>query len=82
MNLAHTGLGYEYFRCRARGDDSTVYVHQLVAILAGEDPAEVFDENVDVHHRNTVPWDNRPENVELRDAREHRCDHIGQEAVA
>jgi hypothetical protein len=74
--LAHTSLGYEYARCRAGGDDSTVYVHQLVAILAGADPREVFDPDVDVHHRNSVPWDNRPENVELRGSREHRTGHL------
>lgn len=83
MNLAHTALGYEYFRCRAGDDDSTVYVHQLVAILDGEEPAAVFAPHHDVHHRNHVPWDNRPGNVELDDSRDHRVSHLdGREPEA
>jgi hypothetical protein len=81
MKIAQTSLGYEYFRCRAGGDDSTVYVHQLAAILGGADPRDVFDPDVDVHHETKVPWDNRPDALELRDAREHRESHL-QGAVA
>lgn len=76
MNLAHTSLGYEYFRCRRGDDDSTVYVHQLVALLDDVDPSIVFAPDHDVHHVNHVPWDNRPSNLELRDAIEHRTEHL------
>jgi len=72
----HTGLGYEYVRCRCHGDDSTVYVHQLVAILAGESPDDVFSEGYDVHHANHIPWDNRPENVVLEESEQHRIGHL------
>lgn len=76
MNLQHTGLGYEYFRCRAGSDDSTVYVHQLLAIAAGADPVRVFDPDHDVHHESTIPWDNRPGNLTVEDARDHRVSHL------
>lgn len=49
--LYSTAPGYKYFRCRANGDDSTVYVHQLCAIAGGADPHDVFSDSFDVHHR-------------------------------
>ena len=75
MKICYTGLGYEYVRCRAAGSDDTVYIHQLVALL-DEDPAEVFSPDVDVHHCNHLPWDNRPANLRLKDARDHRVGHL------
>ena len=71
-----TGLGYEYVRDRANGDDATVYVHQLVVITAGADPRRVFSPDVDVHHQNHVPWDNRPGNLVLEEANPHRSAHL------
>jgi len=82
VNLHHTGLGYEYVRDRAGGEDVTVYVHQLVAILGGADPEDVFDEDVDVHHRNHIPWDNRSANLDLEDSRDHRCAHLQDREVS
>lgn len=76
ISLAQTGLGYEYLRDRAAGEDETVYVHQLVLVAAGADPSEVFAPGVDVHHRNHIPWDNRPSNLALEDHREHRRAHL------
>jgi hypothetical protein len=71
-----TGLGYEYVRDRAGGDDETVYVHQLVAITAGVDPRRVFSTRFDVHHSNQIPWDNRPGNLELEERGAHRRSHL------
>ncbi|WP_336359067.1 hypothetical protein [Haloarcula sp. CGMCC 1.6347] len=83
MNLTHTGLGYEYFRDRAGGEDVTVYVHQLVALLHDDiSPAQVFAPDHDVHHVNHIPWHNTPDNVELREAREHRVGHLTGEVTA
>lgn len=80
MNIHHTGLGYEYVRDRAGGDDVTVYLHQLVALLHDDiTPSQVFAPDHDVHHRNCIPWDNRPDNVELRESREHRLSHLAGE---
>lgn len=75
VTVHQTGLGYEYVRCRVGDDDSTVYIHQLVACLEN-DPCEVFGDEFDVHHCNHVPWDNRPENVALEKAYDHRCAHL------
>lgn len=61
--IASTTEGYEYFRCRANGDDSTVYLHQLDAIAAGADPYDVFHPAFDVHHKFSIPWLNYPKNV-------------------
>lgn len=75
----HRILGYEYARCRAGEDDATVYVHQLVAIREGIlSPSQAFSGGAwHVHHRNGIPWDNRPENLEAarpdhHDGRDHR----------
>lgn len=76
VSLQMTGLGYEYVRDRAGGDDETVYVHQLVAITAGADPSRVFSPEVDVHHANHIPWDNRPGNLELKESGPHRRSHL------
>lgn len=51
-------------------------VHQLVAIADGAEPAEVFSEGeYQCHHRTGVPWDNRAENIELLDGRNHQRAH-------
>ena len=75
MNICYTGLGYEYVRCRAGETDDTVYIHQLVALL-DEDPADVFAPETDVHHQNHIPWDNRSDNLQLEDSRQHRVGHL------
>ena len=54
LSINETGLGYQYFRCRSRGDDSTVYLHQLAACLA-YDPHDVFDPSTDLHHVLCIP---------------------------
>lgn len=53
-----------------------VYVHQLIAIAEGAAPAELFGGGSVVHHRNSIPWDNRPENLEVFDDQgEHMREH-------
>lgn len=71
-----TAQGYVYYRCRAGGDDSTVYEHQLVSILGGSDPYDVFSEDYDVHHVDHCRVHNLPENLELVDRDEHREQHL------
>jgi len=51
-NISQTGLGYSYVRCQRGDDDATVYIHQLCAIAAGEDPHDVFSDAYDVHHKS------------------------------
>jgi len=49
----------------------------LVAIANGEDPAEIFSSEWNVHHKNDIPWDNRPDNLEVMKHGEHRSLHEG-----
>ncbi|PGF15780.1 hypothetical protein CP556_06410 [Natrinema sp. CBA1119] len=66
-----TGTGYEYVRCRRGDHDDTVYIHQLCAIAAGEDPHKVFHTTTEIHHICPIPWLNTPENVECVTSWEH-----------
>lgn len=51
-------------------------VHQLLAIAEGADPEKVFSGgDYHVHHESEVPWDNRPENIELVSEEEHHSHH-------
>lgn len=80
--VSTTGDGYQYVRCRANGDDSTAYVHQLCAIAAGEEPERVFGRDLEVHHKLRVPtdWDapqiDVPWNVELVPGGAHGASHM------
>lgn len=59
---------YNYWQHTYEREYRSVAVHRLVAV------AEYgFDEVVgkDVHHKNRIPWDNRPENIELLTKEEH-----------
>lgn len=82
----YTGGGYEHWRSyEARphtpGDDKEgVYCshHRLLAVIACYDLETPIDEVLadldgkDVHHRSpSVPWDNRPENLEVRSHGDH-----------
>lgn len=63
-----THKGYEVWK----HNNNNVSVHQLLAIAEGEDPAKVFSNgDYQIHHKNGVPWDNRPENIELMTEAEH-----------
>lgn len=62
--MTHTGLGYEYIRCRVGDTDATVYVHQLLACLEN-DPHDVFSPASEVKRLIEIPWLNIPENVHL-----------------
>jgi len=51
-----------------------VYVHRLLAVAEWGLEAVAGQH---VHHRNGVPWDNRPENLEVLDAGQHHARHQG-----
>lgn len=64
--------GYECWFTRSRDKGWQVQVHRLLA--ASELGLDEIDSK-DVHHKNGIPWDNRPENIEVLNRREHRKRH-------
>lgn len=67
--------GYERVVARCGDQTRVVRVHQLVTIVHGEDPHIVFDNDTVVHHRNGVPWDNRPANLQVMTIEDHVSHH-------
>lgn len=67
--------GYEKIRTKDGEKRSTVMIHHLVLIAEGEDPHDVFSDEIDTHHKNNIPWDNRPSNLETMEKREHGMLH-------
>jgi len=59
--------GYEMFS----PDEDIVMVHHIVALLKDYDPDKVFSPDYHVHHETNIPWDNRPENLEIMTHSEH-----------
>lgn len=72
-----TTRGYEVWYTNKKTDGTRdVPVHQLLAINKGNDPNKVFSGNdYQVHHKNEIPWDNRPENIELLSHEDHAREH-------
>jgi len=68
--------GYEYWgHTEWEGEDRVskiVYVHRLLFVAENGFDAVVGQS---VHHKNGVPWDNRPENIELMTRSEHQREH-------
>lgn len=67
-----TQRGYERWSTNVDGTHRVVYVHRLLAV------AEYGFEAVkdkDVHHKNEIKWDNRPENIELTTKEDHTALH-------
>lgn len=74
--FATSSDGYERWDAGSHdGDRETVYVHQLLAVADGADPSDLFGGDAQVHHRNGVPWDNRPENIDVKTVSDHASDH-------
>jgi len=67
-----TGFAYEVWQHNLAEGRERVYVHRLLAVAKYGFDA-VCD--MDVHHRNEVPWDNRHGNIGLMDHSEHRAHH-------
>jgi transcriptional regulator with XRE-family HTH domain len=70
--------GYEYWASK-EGENGQVnkilYVHRLLAV-SEHGFEKVIDS--DVHHINGIPWDNRPENLELMDPESHGSLHANE----
>ena len=70
--MTHHRDNYELWNHSSFGDQHQVLVHRLLAVAEyGFD--EVSDKHV--HHKNSIRWDNRPENIELMTPREHTIHH-------
>lgn len=68
-----TENGYERFKTKVHGESMSVAHHRLLAVA--EHGFDALKSNV-VHHKNGVPWDNRPENLELMDQSDHVRQHF------
>ena len=67
--------GYENWRHHWRGELDEVRVHRLLAVaLYGFDDVK----NKIVHHKNKIPWDNRPSNIELMRQSQHATIHMNE----
>lgn len=59
-----------------RGTRRDIFVHQLTVIADGANPRKVFNGGeYTVHHKNEVPWDNRPDNLVVLSASDHAALH-------
>lgn len=72
------GNGYMSWHSRdPDGKQRGMKVHRLVAILEyGIDAVA----GAHVHHKNEIPWDNRPENLELKEPSDHHSHHSSGES--
>lgn len=80
-SYVETEQGYRYWKSYTEGESTTVPVHQLAVISNGADPYDVFADDTHVHHRNGATFDNRPENLEVLTAKEHRRTHTNGEWI-
>lgn len=67
-------FGYERWETRYRNKKYVVKVHRLLAVAEYGFDA-VAGEN-DVHHKNGIKWDNRPENIQVLSKKEHNRLHF------
>jgi len=58
------------------GERGYVFIHRLVLVAEGHDPEKIYGDNeYNIHHRNGHKCDNRPENLELINRKEHGKKH-------
>jgi len=66
--------GYEWIGGSVADKQGGLF-HPLIAIAEGHDPHKVYAENMVVHHKNGIPWDNRPDNLTVTDRASHAQKH-------
>lgn len=65
--------GYEIASSQIDGQTRKVFIHRLIMVAnCGFEALE----NRHVHHKNGIPWDNRPENLTALTPSEHQAIHI------
>jgi transposase len=65
--------GYERFQTKVHGEMQSFAHHRLIAV--SEHGFDALEGKV-VHHKNGVPWDNRPGNLELMTQNNHVREHF------
>lgn len=71
--------GHEYWQVMDPDGNTIVGVHQLLAVADGADPADVWADGTEVHHRTHIPWLNLPGFVEVLTPGEHKRTHAEAE---
>jgi len=78
--FGHDSDGYEQIGVPYK--DNTVSIHQLTSIADGADPYKVWSDGEYVtHHKNNIPWDNRPNNLKVVAKGEHNRIHKPREQI-
>lgn len=74
-----THEGYEEVRTKIDQKQYSVLIHRLLAVAEGLlSPQAYADGLLHVHHKNGVPWDNRPSNLEVLTKSEHHKHHYDE----
>lgn len=60
---------------KGNGKHANIYVHRFILWLTIHDERIFNTKEWDVHHKNEILLDNRPENLELRNKHAHRSYH-------
>lgn len=71
----HHRDNYEFWEHQSMEDMHHVFVHRLLAVASHGLEAL---QGKEVHHKNGIKWDNRPENIELLSPEQHRKRHHEQ----
>ena len=70
--------GYEIWETHSCGTHHSVRVHRLQ--MVAEEGIEAV-KGMEVHHKNTIKWDNRPSNLELLTSEEHTTIHADMRRI-
>lgn len=64
--------GYLICHHEHRGEDYQFVIHRLI-MVAEHGFKSLYGKSV--HHKNEIPWDNRPGNLKLMESKEHKSHH-------